>query len=139
MQEVKERLLTSFLMMILTIDAQRVSTQLPYNEAIVCNLLHNHPDKQMSATELCAITKMMKSQMNRTLTSLEEKNLVERVRSNDDKRILHVHLIDHEESVYTKQHEQTLQYVENILNQVGCEKAEEIIEIFTSIANAQIK
>ena len=139
MQEVKEKLLTSFLMMILTVDAQRVSTKLPYNEAIVCNLLYNHPNKQMSATELCAITKMMKSQMNRTLTSLEEKNLIERIRSNDDKRILHVHLIDHKESIYTKQHEQTLEYVEKILNQVGIDKAEEIIEIFTSIANAQMK
>ena len=79
MQEVKERLLTSWLMMITAVDSERIPTQLPYNEAVVCNLLYTNKDKEITATDLCTMTKIMKSQMNRILTNLEEKGLIERV------------------------------------------------------------
>ena len=135
MQEVKERLLTSWLMMITAVDSERIPTQLPYNEAVVCNVLYTNPDKEITATDLCNMTKIMKSQMNRILTNLEDKKLIERVRSCEDKRNVIVRLIEQEDSVYIRQHEKTLKYVEYLINKVGIEKAEDIIQLFTSIAN----
>ena len=71
MRGVNEKVLTSWLKMIFSVDGEHLVTQLPYNEAVVCNLLLDNPEKQMTATDLCGITKMQKSLMNRTLTSLE--------------------------------------------------------------------
>ncbi|MGN1344770.1 MAG: MarR family winged helix-turn-helix transcriptional regulator [Traorella sp.] len=135
MQEVNEQILTSWLMMIMAVDSERVPTQLPYNEAVVCNLLYTHPNHKMTATELCSMTKMMKSQMNRTLTSLENKKLIERIRSSEDKRSIIIRLVDQEDSAYIRQHQKTLKYVDELLSQVGYEKANDIIQLFTSIAN----
>ena len=135
MQEVKERLLTSWLMMITAVDSERIPTQLPYNEAVVCNLLYTNKDKEITATDLCTMTKIMKSQMNRILTNLEEKGLIERVRSSEDKRNMIVRLIEQENSVYLTQHENTLKYVDRLISKLGAKRAEEIIELFTLIAN----
>ena len=122
-------------MMIMAVDSERIPTQLPYNEAVVCNLLYTNPDKELTATDLCSMTKIIKSQMNRILTNLEEKHLIERVRSKDDKRNVIVRLVDQEDSVYIRQHEHTLKYVEKIIARLGEDKIEEIIELFTSVAN----
>lgn len=133
MQGVNEKVLTSWLKMILSVDGEHVVSQLPYNEAVVCNLLLDNPDKQMTATDLCGITKMQKSLMNRTLTSLESKNLIERIRSNEDKRLVLVKLVNDVNNIFMKQHEKTLKYVDKIVNRVGKDKVDEIIALFDSI------
>lgn len=133
MQGVNERILTSWLKMILSIDSEHVVSQLPYNEAVVCNLLLDNPDQQMTATDLCGMTKMKKSLMNRTLTSLESKNIIERIRSNDDKRFILVKLVNDVNNIFMKQHEKTLKYVDRLINRIGKEKANEIISLFDAI------
>lgn len=133
MQGVNEKVLTSWLKMILSVDGEHVVSQLPYNEAVICNLLLDNPNKQMTATDLCGITKMQKSLMNRTLTSLESKKLIERIRSSEDKRLVLVKLVNDVNNIFMKQHEKTLKYVDKVLNRIGKDKANEIIALFDSI------
>lgn len=133
MQGVNEKVLTSWLKMILSVDGEHLVSQLPYNEAVVCNLLLDNPDKQMTATDLCGITKMQKSLMNRTLTSLESKKLIERIRSNEDKRLVLVKLVNDVNNIFMKQHEKTLKYVDKIVNRIGKDKVDEVIALFDSI------
>lgn len=133
MQGVNEKVLTSWLKMILSVDGEHLVSQLPYNEAVVCNLLLDNPDKQMTATDLCGITKMQKSLMNRTLTSLESKKLIERIRSNEDKRLVLVKLVNDVNNIFMKQHEKTLKYVDKVINRIGKDKVDEIITLFDSI------
>lgn len=135
MHEVNEKILSAWLMMIMAVDSERVASQLPYNEAVICNLLYGNNEKQMTATELCALTKMQKSLMNRTLTSLESKNLIERIRSNEDKRQILVRLVNDKSNIYYQQHQKTLKYVDQILEKLGVDQADEIVELFTSIAD----
>lgn len=133
MQGVNEKILTSWLKMILSVDGEHLVSQLPYNEAVVCNLLLDNPDKQMTATDLCGITKMQKSLMNRTLTSLESKKLIERIRSKEDKRLVLVKLVNDVNNTFMKQHEKTLKYVDKLINRIGKDKVDEIITLFDSI------
>ena len=133
MQGVNEKVLTSWLKMILSVDGEHVVSQLPYNEAVICNLLLDNPNKQMTATDLCGITKMQKSLMNRTLTSLESKKLIERIRSSEDKRLVLVKLVNDVNNIFMKQHEKTLKYVDKVLNRIGKDKANEVIALFDSI------
>ena len=71
-----ERLLSAWLRLSVIVCNERVVSDMPYNEALICSLLVKAGECRMTATELCEKTKMFKSQMNRTLHSLEEKNLV---------------------------------------------------------------
>ena len=133
MQGVNEKVLASWLKMILSVDGEHVASHLPYNEAVVCNLLLDNPNQQMTATDLCGITKMQKSLMNRTLTSLESKKIIERIRSKEDKRLVLVKLVNDVNNIFMKQHEKTLKYVDKIVNRIGKDKVEEIISLFDSI------
>ena len=118
----KEAILKAWLDMIIAIDSQRVTSMLPFNEAVVCNYLKNHQDEEITATDLCKMMKMQKSLMNRTLNSLEEKEIIKRARSNNDKRKIIVILCD-------------LDYVEAIVNNLkGLEDS--IIPIFESVTKA---
>ena len=84
--KINEKILSAWLKMILAVDSERVVSELSYNESIICNVLYSNLDKEMTATELCTITKMQKSLMNRTLNSLELKQLIKKERSEKDKR-----------------------------------------------------
>ena len=133
MEVVNEKLLTSWLKMVLAVDGEHIATQLPYNEAVVCNLLMGNPNKEMTATDLCGIMKMQKSLMNRTLNSLESKNIIERIRSKEDKRLVLVKLVNDVNNIFMKQHEKTLNYVDKLADKIGKDKVNEIISLFDSI------
>ena len=131
--KINEKILSSWLKMILAVDSERVVSELSYNESIICNVLYSNLDKEMTATELCTITKMQKSLMNRTLNSLELKQLIKKERSEKDKREIVIQLVDNPNSLFMKQHTSTLAYVDKIIEHLG-EKSEEIINIFETIA-----
>lgn len=131
--KINEKILSAWLKMILAVDSERVVSELSYNESIICNVLYSNSDKEMTATELCTITKMLKSLMNRTLNSLELKQLIKKERSEKDKREIVIQLVDNPNSLFMKQHTSTLAYVDKIIEHLG-EKSEEIINIFETIA-----
>ena len=132
--KINERILSAWLKMILAVDSERVVSQLSYNESIICNVLYTNIHDEMTATELCTITNMQKSLMNRTLKSLEEKELIKRTRSIKDKREIVIQFIDNQNSLYMKQHKKTLEYVDKIIEHFG-NKTEEVINIFEMIAS----
>ena len=78
---------------------------------------------------------MQKSLMNRTLTSLESKKIIERIRSKEDKRLVLVKLVNDVNNMFIKQHEKTLNYVEKLVNRIGKDKVNEMIALFDSITN----
>ena len=131
--KINEKILSSWLKMILAVDSERVASKLSYNESVICNVLYTNKDEEMTATEFCSITNMQKSLMNRTLNSLELKELVKRVRSTKDKREIVIQLVDSPNSLFMKQHKKTLEYVEKIVGQLG-EKTDEVVNIFEMIA-----
>lgn len=131
--KINEKILSSWLKMILAVDSERVASKLSYNESVICNVLYTNKDEEMTATELCSITNMQKSLMNRTLNSLELKELVKRVRSTKDKREIVIQLVDSPNRLFMKQHKKTLEYVEKIVSQLG-EKTDEVVNIFEMIA-----
>ena len=95
MQQLNEVLLGAWLRISTVINNSRLVSEMSYNESLICNILYRnateHPEHTMTATDLCAETRILKSQMNRILTQLEEKKLITRERSSEDKRkIYHI-------------------------------------------------
>ena len=138
MQNVNEKVLGAWLKLSTTICNERIVSELPYNETLICGILHRNavenPDNPITATELCEKTNIQKSQMNRTLNSMEEKGLIIRKRSAKDKRQVFVSMNMENAAVYEKQHKKVLDIVDTVLEKVGKEKAEEIIQLFTLIS-----
>ena len=80
-----EELLEAWLRLSTILCNDRIVSEMPYNEALICNILYRQEmqkeDKKLTATDLCKQTKMLKSQMNRTLQCMEEKKIITRQRS----------------------------------------------------------
>lgn len=139
MTMLNEQLLDAWLSLSTTIINDRVVSEMPYNESLICNLLYRNqlrsPEKRLTATDLCNETKMLKSQMNRTLNSMEQKGIISRERSDQDKRQVFVTFHYDRASAYQKQHEKILQMADAIIAKLGVEKTLEIIGLFEAISD----
>lgn len=139
MKNINEEVLNAWLRLSTTICNERIVSDMPYNESLICGILHHNakvnPEKKITATELCERTQIQKSQMNRTLNSMEEKGLILRKRSEKDKRQVYVAMNMENAGIYERQHKKILNFVDSVLEKVGKEKAEEIVQLFTLISN----
>ena len=128
-----EQVLEAWLQMTTVINNERITSDLPYNESMICRYLYQNQNQDVTATDLCNYMRMQKSQMNRTLTSMEKKTLFPRVRSEQDNRKIYVTLNDSMIQIYKKQHEKILIIVDQLFDKIGYEKQSEVIELFDLI------
>lgn len=134
MSNLNEQILDAWIQLTTVIDNNRIVSEMPLNEALICRILSERGEKNITATYLCELTKMQKSQMNRTLTSMEEKGWIERKRSEEDKRQIFVTLNEEQSAFYREQHEHVLKVVEKLIACIGEEKATKALELFTLIS-----
>lgn len=136
MNNKNEELLKAWLQLSTAISNDRVVSVMPYNEALICNLLYQnqleYPEQELTATDLCRSCKMLKSQMNRTLQSMEDKGIILRKRSDSDKRQVFITL-NQDSDLYKQQHQEILTLIDRLMQQIGTEKTDEIIKLFTLI------
>lgn len=139
MENLNESLLEAWLRISTSVINSRVVSELSYNESLVCNALYKamkeDSSKKLTATDLCSSTKMLKSQMNRTLNQLEKKSIILRERSLEDKRKVYIMMNPAELSGYQKQHEKILFLIDNIIEKLGISKVEEAIALFNQISD----
>ena len=139
MQNINEKILSAWLKLSTAISNESIVSDLPYNESLICGILHRNaiekPEEKITATDLCEETNIQKSQMNRILNALEKKGLIFRKRSEKDKRQVYVSMNMENAEVYERQHKNILSVVDEIVEKVGKEKADEIIQLFTLISN----
>jgi DNA-binding MarR family transcriptional regulator len=137
--QLNEVLLGAWLKISTAINNSRLVSEMSYNESLICNILYRNatenPDVLLTATDLCTETKILKSQMNRILTQLEEKNLITRERSTQDRRKVYVCLTNEQSNAYLKQHEQIIKLLDDIIAKLGEEKTLEIIEVLNGISD----
>ncbi|MFQ9515942.1 MAG: transcriptional regulator, SarA/Rot family [Eubacterium sp.] len=139
MRNMNEELLEAWLRLSIMINNERLVSDMPYNEALICNILYRNqkrePGKNMTATDLCNETRMLKSQMNRTLNSLEEKKVIKRQRSEQDKRQILIYLNEEQSDIYNRQHEKILELLGTVVEKFGKDRTSEIITLFTMISD----
>ncbi len=137
MKKQNEELLDAYLRLCTTVSNERVTSDMPYNEALLCNILYHHqneyPDTELTATDLCRLSRMLKSQMNRTLQSMEDKGIIIRKRSDADRRQVYI-TPNTESTLYQRQHEKVLKLVDAIIEKIGTDRVDDFIEMFTIIA-----
>ncbi len=134
MGEINEEILEAWLQLTIAIDNEKIVSEMPLNEILIYRYLYCNQDKDVTATDLCNAIGMLKSQMNRTLTSMEEKELIYRLRSSQDKRQVFVLLNMEHTSLYEKEHARILRIVDRLIERVGMDNAEKTLKLFKLIA-----
>ncbi|MBP3350902.1 MAG: MarR family transcriptional regulator [Lachnospiraceae bacterium] len=138
MTKINEDLLEAWLRLSISINNPRLVTAITYNESLICNILykhaHNKDSKPLTATDLCKMTNMLKSQMNRTLNQLEEKELISRERSTVDKRQVFVSMNMQQCHIYETQHKQVLGILDAVIGKLGIERSQEAIKLLNAIS-----
>ena len=117
----REQLLSAWLRITSNISQLQRFDDLRYNEAVICNLLMKNkmenPGTMLTATDLCRESHIMKSQMNRTLQAMEEKGIVRRHRSTEDRRRVFMELRE-DSDLYDKQHARVLRTVDALADRL---------------------
>ena len=138
-----ESLLNAWLRLSTSVINPRLVSEMSYNESLVCNLLYtnysDNPEKKITATDLCNQTKMLKSQMNRTLNHLEKKGIIVKERSPKDKRQIWISFDLEHAHLYKMQHDRILKLVDAIIEQVGEDNASASIQLINALADAADK
>jgi DNA-binding MarR family transcriptional regulator len=132
-----EALLRAWLRLSTCINNSRIVSAMSYNESLVCNILYScsKAGRAMTATALCNATRMLKSQMNRTLNLLESKGMILRERSASDKRqVLITFNMAHAEQ-YEKQHKEILSLIDHITGKLGKDESRYVIDLLSKIAD----
>lgn len=140
--EIGEALLDAWVNISISVVNERVVSLMTYKETLVCRELYQAGSVQgtdapgLTATELCQATRMVKSQMNHILTSLEGLGAVTRERSRHDRRRVEVFLDASPEGLYLRQHRLLVDLVARIADQLGHERAWQTVAALTGLADA---
>lgn len=118
----------------------RFTKGLSYNEAII--MLHLYEQWQLdgigilSVKEIISRTGMLKSLVNRTINSLESKELLERCRQDGDKRIIYVRCVQEKLDIFLTVHSSSMEIAHSIENIIGPEDTAAFIRIVEKISNS---
>lgn len=120
-----DKLLDAWLNLTSTLWNTRLVSSLTYNEAHVMGLLLRHSTEAnpMTATDLIRRTRLLKSQMNKILTSLESRGFISRTRAEMDKRMIYILLTEEGVSAYLEEHKNVDAILNQLVAKIGPERA----------------
>jgi len=120
-----DKLLDSWLNLTSTLWNTRLVSSLTYNEAHVMGLLlrHSMQANPMTATDLIRRTRLLKSQMNKILTALEERGYITRTRAELDKRMIFIRLTQEGIDAYQAEHKNVEAILDQLVAKIGPERA----------------
>lgn len=125
-----DRLLAAWLSLTSTLWNKRLVSSLTFNEAHVLGILLRQEDAghACTATTLIAQTRLLKSQMNKVLTTLESKGFLLRTRSEEDRRVIRIRLTDAGKAAYLAEHEHIALILNQLIDTLGEDKAQALTD-----------
>lgn len=140
MRLLEEELLSVWLRLTSVIDNQRLAAArsvpeggdpLPFNEAMVCGLLAQAQaqGRCLTASDLCRQTRILKSQMNAILRSLEHKGALSRRRSDGDRRRIELRLLPEGMARYQEGHRRIRALASRLISEMGEEKVRVLLPL----------
>lgn len=132
-----EELLSIWLRVSSIIDNQRLAVGMPFNEAMVCNLVARAQRQGgcITASKLCAETHILKSQMNAILSSLERKGVLERRRSERDRRQVELRLSKEGWECFECSHRHSLELADRLIGGMGEDSVRVLLPLLSQAAD----
>lgn len=125
----KEELLYAWIKMSLSIRGNRILAEHSFNESVICSLLYRQQQENgecLTATDICERTKLLKSQVNRILNEMERQGMIERIRSEADKRKVYISLKKEYVETYLEEHAKVMQIMDIFSEKMGKEKMQNL-------------
>ena len=135
----QEELLEAWIDMSLRIRGNRMVSGFSFNEIVICRLLYEQQikgGKPLTAADLCRRMQLLKSQLNKILTSMEKQELIERVQSQDDRRKMEIRLKPGAEDIYLQAHERILKIMQHVCQNLGVEQSQQLTELLHGAVQA---
>ncbi len=135
---VGDKLLDAWLNLSSVARNSRLVSTLTYNEAHILGILlrHSNDDPPLTATDLIARTRLLKSQMNKLLTSMEARGYITRTRSQSDKRLFYLHLTSNGTEAYLAEHHRIEAFIHQLIDQIGLQRTLDITQGLTDLTFA---
>ena len=135
--KVSDDLLAAWLNLSSTLWNTRLVSTMTYNEAHVLGILLRHKDDAapMTATDLIRRTRLLKSQMNKVLTTLEQQNFISRIRAEADKRLIHIRLTEAGKATYLNAHRDVEVILNTLIEHIGMERAVHITKEISDLTD----
>ena len=128
-----DKLLDAWLNLTSTLWNTRLVISMPYNEAHVLGLLLRHCGEPMTATDLIHRTHLLKSQMNKLLTSLEGKGFITRIRATEDKRRIEIRITPEGIVAYREEHKRVDAILLQLTDRIGTQRALQLADDLNGI------
>ena len=106
-------------------------TQMEYD---ILMFLHNNPQNN-TAAEIVKIRKSTKSHVSTSLKNLENKKLIERKQSEENKKHIEIFLLDKAELIIEEGINAQKQFAQNVLSGLTEEEKDMCIRVFNKICN----
>lgn len=137
MTRVGDDLLAAWLNLSSTLWNTRIVSTMTYNEAHVLGILLRHKDDTdpMTATDLIRRTRLLKSQMNKILTTLEKQDYISRIRAEADKRLIHIHLTEEGRAAYLNAHRDVEVILNTLIERIGPQRAMHITKEISDLTD----
>ena len=136
-----EELLAVWLRLTTVVDNQRLAVscaadqpRLPFNEAMVCGLLYaaQASGESLTASGLCRRTRILKSQMNAILRSLESKGAISRRQSQADRRLVE---LPEGLALYRESHRRSVAMAGRLIDEMGEERIRTLLPLLRQAAD----
>lgn len=139
----QERLLGAWIGLNGMLKSSRATTQLTYNEAIVMKIVYGqYQEDGVGRTPVARIvqeTNMLKSLVNRTVTSLCAQNYLRRERGAEDGRKLYVYPVAERLPDFLEVHRRSLELARDIIAVVGEEDAARFVAMYEKLAASGLR
>ena len=139
-EELEERLLGAWIGIQGMLKSSRITEKLTYNEAIIMKLVYDQYKKDgagcTAVSRIVAETHMLKSLVNRTITSLCSQGYLRRERDSRDARRLVVYRIADRLPDFLSVHEQYRELARTIIGLIGWEDAQRFIGMYEKLSSS---
>ena len=136
--EAADRLLDAWLSLTSTLWNTRIVHSMTFNEAHVMGILlrMSTPENPLTATGLIRRTHLLKSQMNKILSTLEGKGFIVRLRSENDRRMAHILLTEEGKAAYLEEHSNVEALLTQLVDRLGPDRASRIAHDLQDVIDA---
>lgn len=137
-KQAEEKLLDAWLALSSTLWNTRIVQSMTFNEAHVMGILLRSADSDtpLTATDLIRRTHLLKSQMNKILSSLESKGFITRLRVPSDRRMAHILLTEEGKTAYLSEHAGVESILSRLTDLIGAERAGRIADDLNDVTAA---
>lgn len=129
----ENQLLKAWMNLALHVRENRFLAEIPFNQMALCSLLNDAPSG-LTAAELCRETGLLKSQMNKEISALDQRGFIIRTGDPADKRRVLITLSPQGADAFSREHQRVMSLFENLSQAMGAEKTLQLAQLLNEAA-----